>query len=293
MENQLLIPVFSFCDSISNSSSEVFISSGNQTVSTIKQIIEQLVDIYNSESELYNSQNKDKEHFWVKQIISKPEIWTDIFNEPKIAEFEVTIPEKVKELDRYYNNDWSPNNSNWIANREFNFRENEVKINKELEQYTDDAIKYPDYELLKIDKKTYDKLSKIHSKYSSKINKIRQKLEKKYHKKWYKYCEQQLVEMWQLNCAQNDIDFKDLGEYYFTYWSENVDMRFMREIPQEKNPLSERIQNFIDEVCTSNSYKFDIPKGSIIINSASDNSIPGDLMEKVEAVLGAKRIHIG
>ncbi len=293
MKTLFQINVHSFTDAISNSSSETMICAGNQTVSAIKQIIEQLVEIYNSESKLYNLRNKDKEHFWARQIVDESQIWTDVFQEPKIAEFEVTIPEKVKELDKYYNNDWSCNYSNWIGNREFNFRKNEDKINKELEQYTDDAIKYPDYELLKTDKKTYDKLSKIHSKYSSKINKIRQRLEKKYHKKWYKYCEQQLVEMWKLNCTQNNIDFKDLGEYYFTYWSESVDMRFTRKIPQEKNPLPERIQNFIGEVCTSNSYKFDIPKGSIIINSASDNSIPGDLMEKVEAVLGAKRIHLG
>lgn len=293
MRNQFLIPVFSFCDSISNSSSEVFLASGNQTISTIKQIIEQLVDIYNSESELYNLQNRDKEHFWARRIISQSEIWTDIFREPKIAEFEITVPEKVKELDRYYNTDWSINNSNWIANREFNFRENEIKINEELGQYFDSSIKYPDQKLYESNRKLYDKQAKIHSKYSNKINKIRSRLEKKYHKKWYKYCELQLIHMWQLNCAQNDIKFKDLGEYSFNYWSDNVNINFERNLYKSKNPLPENIKKFIEEVYCCESYKFDIKKGSIILDSARDNSIPGALMEKVESILSAKRIHIG
>ncbi len=255
MKTLLNIGVHSFTDAISNSSSETMICAGNQTISTIKQVIEKLVNIYNSQSELYNTINRDKEHFWAQRIISKSEIWTDIFEEPKIAEFEVTIPEKVKELDRYYNNDWSINNSNWIANREFNFRANEIKTNEELKQYIDDTIKYPNHDLLKADKKAYDKLTIIYNKYYNKIGKIRRRLEKKYHKKWYKYCEQQILHMWQLNCTQNNINFEDLGKYTFSHWNDNVSIYFNRERPPENNinPLPENIQNFISEmVCCEN-----------------------------------------
>ncbi len=46
--NQILIKVHSFTDSLSNSSSETFISCSNQTVSTIRQIIDNVLAISGS-----------------------------------------------------------------------------------------------------------------------------------------------------------------------------------------------------------------------------------------------------
>lgn len=47
-QNSILIRVHSFCDSISNSSSESFISCSNQTVETIRQIIDNILVISGS-----------------------------------------------------------------------------------------------------------------------------------------------------------------------------------------------------------------------------------------------------
>lgn len=296
---RLQINIHSFTDAISNSSSETFIATGNHTISTIKEIIEQLVDIYNAESNLYNTQNKDQEHFWPRQIIDKSKLWTDIFREPEIAEFEITIPEKVKELDKYYSTRnsyyFNCNFDNWIANTKFNYSELEEKVSSELKGFSAKLppAPYPDRKLEETDKKLYKQQYEAYLKNSEKIMKFRTELEKKYFKDWYKYCEEQMIEMWKLNCKLNDINFEDLGSYSFSYWSENVHMRFNRELRQENNPLPEKLQRFVDEVSMCDSYKFDIQKGSIIINSASDNSIPYDLMEKVVEILGAKRYHLG
>lgn len=38
---------------------------------------------------------------------------------------------------------------------------------------------------------------------------------------------------------------------------------------------------------------YEIPEGNIIINSASDNSIPFDLFDMIENAFNARRIHLG
>lgn len=283
---KLILNVHSFTDAISNSSSETLICAGNKTVSTIKEIIESLVDIYNQESELYNSTNKDQEHFWPRIIISKSNIWTDIFREPEINEFDINIPQSLILFDKMHSSGW--NSSNWKGH-DFNAEDKIKQIYKFRYDLENDPArtKYPDKD--KLSAKEYKKQEKQYNKEWREILDKVEKYQNEVLADYYKAYEDELVKFYKQLAKDNDLDFEDFGEYDFSHYTGSVHIHF-KDIKYDDNY---KISRLINETSTCLSYNYNLKNGDIIISSANDNAIPYELMESVEKVLSAKRYHIG
>lgn len=65
------------------------------------------------------------------------------------------------------------------------------------------------------------------------------------------------------------------------------------KIPPKLKKYKTQIINFLKEFNNCQSWGMEVKKGDIILQGASDNSIPYDLFDQIEETLNASRLHLG
>lgn len=226
MKTLLITHIHSYVDLITNSSSELFIISGQKTLADFKEILKELVTNYNIDAE---------------EAVDLDNLFTTIFNEPYVCKYNIdlnSIPEY-----RVYKNNWSVDFSKWpntIGPKLKFYRDLEKKVEKELDLPKD----------LKQREAIYDT-----PEYKLHITKIQ------------------------------DIYSKERE-------ARDAELSIITNIIAQQNNLNitEELNNLIR---TAQNYNIMFTKGDIILESESDNSIPWELMERIQSILSSSRYHLG
>lgn len=125
--NQILIKVHSFTDSLSNSSSESFISCSKQTVSTIREIIDNILSLSNS--------NKSTDDYFELDLVTEiDELYGE--DDKKVIEYIKSLGVKIGEYGECVLTDSE-------IKKVKKFIEKEEIEDSSFENKTDDSSEYP------------------------------------------------------------------------------------------------------------------------------------------------------
>ena len=273
---KLFIPVHSFVDVITNSSSELFICSTKKSVEAVKETIEALAKLHNEGLEFTEKPDRP---------ITIENLWKDIFSEPvevkwnfKVHEFpEYSLLCELK-CDDYsfgcYNNDPHPLKQ---------------MANEAMREWTEEnpAPKYPDYTLEKSDKKTYKKQLKAWEAYSKKKDAAENIAFKKYNKAVLDVYKQ----LYTWAAKVNDIDLTPLGRLV-VFGGSYSSVRFENTYGDKR--VKGEAADFVEALEDGMAWGYNLNKGDILLQSASDNTVPYEFWPVVENAFGhVVRKHLG
>lgn len=257
MKNLLIIRPHSFIDLITNSSSELFIYSGNKSVELVKQFLIELVRGYNKLIE------NDK--------IDKSKIFTEIFQEPELAEYNFdynTLPLIIRKEYEKYNYVPSNYDNSYSESEEYrNLRKKEEELKEKIglnekDLFENNIVKYG-----KLYKEFYFENDKLWNNWDTKKSLSELNLVKHV-----------LVE--------NKLDSSSFYNTVCNLISQNRKLSHEKDEIYYKKLYKMNLYNYIN-------YNTIIKKGDILIYSAKDNSVPYELMESIESYLNAVRYHLG
>jgi hypothetical protein len=270
----IVIPVHSFVDLITNSSSELFVCNGNKSVATMRELI---VTIANARNQIVEASGVDT---------PVSDVFNGVLQEPYAAKYSFDYAKLASdardEYEKYHEHPgkycWSSSDPDNPENkpRYLALKDEENEMRRKLGV----DISWRDLEKLSPEaRKTYDTNSQEANKKASAI--------------WADYRRDKFrahiglfVAFLVYNgFAQGDIDIvidkmdktKPRGDFGWY----DLDLSG-----------HETLREAYDDFGLYLSYGMVVNKGDIMVRSDSDNSIPYDLMETLETHLGARRYHI-
>ena len=265
MKKQILIVnTHSFVDIITNSSSELFVCDTKKSIEAVKEILTKLLA---SHSELSGTQYN----------------YDDVFGSIELSKYTFDYNSYPQELRTAYElyNEYGYNSSYTKAEDFKKLQDKEHEL----------GATHPYYVQLranqKIDPKRYDVDDKT---------------------LWSDYCNKR-DEIWTDFGAKK---IKSTGELFIQFLKENgifdkhdlnVESGIINSVTDHKKHkrgqwghlqfINEKLNDIYRQFSEYLSYNITIKKGSIIVNSKSDNTIPYELFELICSYLNAERHHIG
>jgi hypothetical protein len=263
MKTLITIPVHSFVDLITNSSSELFVCNGAKTIETVKEVLTKLAQHYNELAEY--------------KISAKTELFTEIFKEPTLSEYTFQywdFPSRLREEYEKYNNMHHRTEGVYWGGDERNYENSDRYI--VLQEKQDEMQK-------KFPVPAY-------------IEKPTKAQKKKYDSAWKKQRDEE-YKIWK-DCGDSAQATINLFKWFLT--NNGVSSKEVEKIKFTINPgryayidVEEgKVREMYDTFKLYLDYNISCNKGDVIIKSASDNSIPYELMSSIETYLNAQRWHI-
>lgn len=271
----LVIPVHSFVDLITNSSSELFVCNGDKSVKMVTELIETLTSARNQMVEASGTSTPVANVF--DGVLKKPYMAKHSFDYSKLASDARTEYETYhRDPRKHCWSSWDETNpENQPRYRDLKQREEAVRA-KHGVNLSWDEVKALSPEA----RKAYDAKSVI-------ANKEAMAVWADYRRDAFRAEVGLFIAFLVFNkVAQRQIDvvidLMDKTEPRGDYHWYSLDLSKHKALREAHEAFSLYL-----------SYGMVVNKGDIMVRSDSDNSIPYDLMETLETHLGARRYHIG
>lgn len=264
--NKLIIKTHSFVDLITNSSSELFICDTNKEIEVVKDILKELCVMHNRKVELAGG----------KDLIDLNKIF---WNKP-----ELKYPSEGYE-DRYNHIfgkvDTSKFNFKW-CNERGDYLSLKETYNDPHELYTKGQNALYKWE----------KNNKLPVEHSG--EEWREHLKKKdehadiVFAEYYDLVTKAYHDLLKVYCKDNDVNYDDVSQYV-----EKDGFCGSLSFRRSCNLTDGVLREFLGELSDSLSWDYTVEKGNIIIESASDNTIPYWMFDDIENIFKANRKHLG
>jgi hypothetical protein len=260
--NLIVVDLHSVSGPITNSSSEVFVGSKDLTKKAVISILEQLAKNEESNSDLLGGRFKASK------------LWTEYLEEPEICEY--TFPHFGPDFKEIH----EAMKTVGIFNDEYHYEEDP----QEVKRYENDnpMPEYPEKDewknkkIMAVYSKKVDEVRKGEQKIWEKIYKSQWDIEKKAWEKIFNY----VLKINGLNPEDYVINFHTCRhELNFSYTLKG-------ETEYKETPFSRAFNYWLD-------WGINLQKGSIIIETQSDNSCPYDFFETINRAIGGTNYHIG
>jgi hypothetical protein len=263
--NKFIITSHSFVDLITNSSSELFICNTDQSVQAVKGVLIELCKIHNQKMKLANSQyyvDLDKV-FWEKDHLDykDPEYndkYNHIFGSIEVCEYTFDYCRE---------------------------REDYIKL---TQGYDNSCDEYSSAEQKMCIWETNNKISQEHTE-----EEYREHLKKKdeyaqtIYADYYQLCREAFHKLLVVYCEKNNINYDDVSANL----NESGCFGCIRFYIKDK--ANKEVYKFLNSLNESISWNYTTEKGQILIESATDNSIPYWMFEDIENIFQAQRRHLG
>ena len=273
----LTIPIHSFVDLITNSSSELFVCDTKKSVEAVKGIVTELAKLFNERIKFIDDSNKG----WAERPISIPLLFTDVFAEPRISEFTFNLNHFPKSAlwdemfgngNRYCEGFYSPREEHPV-----------LAECKALWNSWEEKHPQPDYPRLDHGPE--------YATYQARWKKHRE-VEAKFFAPWHKLMLDIYTELFAWASQLNDIDLIPLGKLE-AGGGEYAHVQFEKMWGPDRLDEKEIAFRFIEEVKDAIDYGYYIKKGDILLRSADDNSIPYSFWPDIESTFSCQRRHLG
>ncbi len=277
---KILVPIHSFVDLITNSSSELFVCDTKKSVEAVKEIIEKLAELYNEKIKFIDD---------VRTEINIDHLWTGIFNEPEVCKFDFSLY-NFPHSDEWFN--MYPLREDLRTNCGYEKSDIHPVLKLVEEKLTDweranPAPKYPSTGTLHDPGKLNQKDEYAYNKAWTAYKKKRDAFEKPAFAPWSKLELDIRRRLYEWAARTNGLDLspfkklKILGGRYSTIYFKD-----------DKN--APEITEFVKAIDDAIFWDYQLKKGSILLSSAGDNTIPYDFFSEIEGAFGhVKRMHIG
>ena len=272
-----IISIHSFVDLITNSSSELFVLDTKKSVGAVKELIEQLAEIYNRKIEITDKSNDSP--------IALSQLWTDVFSEPTSVKYDF----QLSDFPRY--GDWrdmfARKYSGCFYSDTTDLHSVEQSAQIALEEW-ENAHPRPKYKKdpTEADNKEYENAyEKWHS--------IERKAVARIYKKWNKMVLDIYAELYNWTAKVNNIDLTPLGE--LKSHDNRYSSVYFTGMVGENYAAGKRLEAaaFIDEINDAISWGYTFKKGDIFLRSARDNSVPYGFWSDIDSVFSCQRQHLG
>lgn len=279
MKLAAIIPIHSFVDLITNSSSELFICETKKSVETVKETLVELAKLYNQKRKLIeNSYQAGEVHI--------DSLFTGIFQEPTVAEFTFNFHQYPR------SNEWTSMFGNQFYSYGDIFQDRQgthpakAAGDDKMREWHDKnpSPAWPDKEKLsKKDFKVADKLYWDH-------NKKQQKASNEIFAEWQKMTLEITTHLHNWVAKENGIDLKPLGKATVSDWG-SVHYTNDKENASKK---VKKLAAFIEAIDSAVSWGYTFKAGDVFLRSSDDNSIPYGFWPDIENVFGnVQRRHLG
>jgi hypothetical protein len=258
MKTVLAITIHSFVDLITNSSSELFVCDGKKSLETVEEVILKLAAAHNEMGE-------------GSKVPTDASLFEHVFKKPYVSKFGFDYytlsPEARAEYETYH------------------------KLYCHPDFGRPDPEKHPLHKKCQAEQDEAEARIRPHEKgISEKTSEARRKKlwaeEAKIWKPWADACANSELNLFKSFLEKNGATAKDLAKVKFSEDSCKGRYAWVSFTDPDIQDAYETFRLYL-------SYNIRTTKGGIIIESASDNTIPWELMETVTTYLHAQRWHIG
>lgn len=263
--NKIIITAHSFVDLITNSSSELFICDSKKSIESVKEILTKLCEMHNQKVALAGGANiiDVTKLFWDKYDLDYndpgySDKYNHIFGTVEVCKYTFnSCPERVEYLrlqDRYdYPCDEYVAGDQKMRKWEI---DNKIKQDHTEEEWREHLKKKDEY------------ADVVFAEYMQ-------------------LCREAFHKLLVVYCSKNNIEYDYVASNLIEDgWGGTV--RFQLKGSQDKELIG-----FINSLNESLSWNYTTEKGQIMIESATDNSIPYWMFEDIEHIFQAQRRHLG
>ncbi len=281
MKSIAIIPIHSFVDIITNSSSELFICETKKSIETVKETLVELAKLYNQKCKLI-------ENDYMSAEVQPEHLFTDIFQEPTVAEFSFNFYQYPR------SSEWTSMFGNQFYSYGISFDRPEthsvlVAGEEKMREWNDKnpSPAWPDKE--KLSKKEFKIADKLYWNHSKKQQKVGNEI----FAEWQKMVFEITVDLHNWVAKENGIDLKPLGKAKFSSFG-GSHMNIYYNVKENSSKKVKALEKSIEEIDSAISWGYTFKAGDVFLRSADDNSIPGGFWPDIETVFGnVQRRHLG
>lgn len=252
-----IVPLHSFVDLITNSSSELFVCDNSKSVDTFKKTLVKLAELHNARNAL-----RDVNSNTSYGNISVPNLFRSHFQSPTIQPYTFRLDLYPKFAEYRSICDWKLCDVHAV-NVEANRRLNDWKKLNPSPKYCYSPEDSP--------------AAIAYNKWTAK----ERAASDKFFAKWNALQDKTQDDMYRWAFEQNGLDW-DSGKT-----STDTYMRWRKVFKDSK------IERFISDIQEATSYGFSFKKGDIMLQTSGDNTVPYDFFDEINAVFKCTRIHLG
>jgi hypothetical protein len=270
MKTTFIIPVHSFVDLITNSSSELFVCSTKKSIEAVKRIVEEIYSLWYQEAEDSEKRNYP----------DSSQIWKEVFREPENSKYFFdfySLPQEIRDEYLKYH-DWY-----------YEF-ENTYKGNFEKTKEYQNASRKEKDARLAIEKEYLSLFScssvhELYEKHKDAYDEMINNQNEAYRKAWKSWENKK-------SAAFNNVIKHALLQNGFS----QEDIQNFKEnevVGKNVQPMKANVLEFAYFVEDCLFWSFNVKKGDILIKTQRDNSAPYEIFGAIESMLNARRIHMG
>ena len=252
-----ILPVHSFVDLITNSSSELFICETKQKLTTFKKTLVKLAELHNEAHKL-----RDTSTEYGYSDLDVPGLFSAHFRNPRIQPYTFRLDLYPKSAEYRSICDW----------RHDNVHPMKAKAEAKMDAWRKDNPT-PKYNWSNED--TPEK--RAYTDHQKKENAARTKI----FAKWNALQDATETELYEWAFRYNGLDWNS-GEVSTDKWR-----RCTRVFGDKK------IEQFIDDIDTATTYDFGFNAGDLWLQTSSDNTVPCSFFDDIQRIFRCKRVHLG
>lgn len=258
MPNSLLIlPIHSFVDLITNSSSELFVCETKQKLAAFRKTITRLAELHNEANAL---RDESSEFGWGDLDVAN--LFREHFRNPRIQPYTFRLDLYPKCAEYRSICDWRVDNVHPIR----------VTAEDEMREWSR-ANPRPNYDWSDIS----DSDRKSYNDYVKKETEARMRI----FSKWTDLQNTTETEMYRWAFKQNGLDW-DSGTPTSNNWR-----------LWERDFDDDSLEEFKNDIGLATTYGFGFNKGDIMLRTASDNSVPCGFFDDIRRIFRCNRVHLG
>ena len=257
MNTLLILPVHSFVDLITNSSSELFVCETKQKIAAFKKTITKLAELHNAANALRTS---DTDYYCGDLDIEG--LFRGHFRNPRIQPYTFRLDLYPKCAEWRSICDWRHDNVHPVK----------AKAEAKMDAWRK-ANPTPKYNWSSED--TPEK--RAYTDHQKKENAARTKI----FAKWNALQDATETELYRWVFAQNGLDW-DAGKQSTDHWR-----RWERDFDNDK------AEEFKHDIGLATTYNFGFNAGDIWLQTSSDNTVPCGFFDDIQRIFRCNRVHLG
>lgn len=252
-----IVPIHSFVDLITNSSSELFVCETKQKIAAFKKTITKLAELHNAANALRTS---DTDYYYGDLDIEG--LFREHFRNPRIQPYTFRLDLYPKCAEYRSICDWRVDNVHPIR----------VTADDEMREWSR-ANPRPNYDWSDIS----DSDRKSYNDYVKKETEARMRI----FSKWTDLQNTTETEMYRWAFRYNGLDW-NTGEVSKDNWC-----RWRRHFKIDKH------EQFVEDIRQATTYDFGFNAGDIWLQTSSDNTVPYGFFDDIQRIFRCKRVHLG